>query len=81
MTGGDGADTFVFDAMVSINAVITDFKQCETLEFDNAGKLNFHDVRIKADHGNTVVNFGDDHIVLVGINPHQLSAHDFIFHV
>ena len=78
MTGAGGADTFVFGKGPT-NAQITDFKPgVDHLEFDNAGNLTIRDVSIRADHGNTVLNVGSDHIVLVGVNPHQVSVHDFL---
>ena len=39
------------------------------------------DAHIGFDHGNTVLDIAGGQIVLVGVNPHQLSVHDFIFHV
>jgi Ca2+-binding RTX toxin-like protein len=81
LTGLAGADTFVFDSKGATNALITDFEPgVDHLEFDNAGKLTAHDVHIKADHGNTVLDVGSDHIVLVGVNPNQLSIHEIINH-
>jgi peroxidase len=76
MTGGDGADTFVI-GQGRISATITDFQLgVDKLEFDNAGKLGNHNVQVRQDHGNVVLTAGDDHVVLQGVNLHQLHPHD-----
>src|SRR5262245_8334335 len=81
MTGKAGADKFVFDDGRT-NATIMDFKPGQDkLEFDSFDLHDLRDVRIKADHGNTVLDIGDDHIVLAGVSPSQLSVHDFILHI
>ena len=79
MTGGAGADEFIFNH--NMNGKITDFKPgTDKIVFDDAGHLDFHDVKIKADHGNTVVEANGDHIVLLNVNPLQLHPADFVFH-
>ncbi|HEV8465606.1 MAG TPA: peroxidase family protein [Pseudolabrys sp.] len=76
MTGGDGADTFII-GKGHINATITDFKLgVDKLEFENAGKLDDRHVQVRQDHGNVVLTVGDDHVVLQGVNLHQLHPHD-----
>ncbi|MGA7002145.1 MAG: peroxidase family protein [Pseudolabrys sp.] len=76
MTGGDGADTFVI-GKGHINATITDFTLgVDKLQFDNAGKFGNHNVQVRQDHGNVVLTAGDDHVVLQGVNIHQLHPHD-----
>jgi len=76
MTGGDGADTFVI-GQGRINATITDFQLgVDKLNFENAGKLDYRHVQVRQDHGNVVVAVGDDHVVLQGVNLHQLHPHD-----
>ena len=76
MTGGDGADTFVI-GQGRINATITDFTLgVDKLQFDNAGKFGNHNVQVRQDHGNVVLTAGDDHVVLQGVNIHQLHPHD-----
>jgi hypothetical protein len=65
-----------------IVATITDFRPGEdVLDFRDTGVLNFHDVDIRFAHGNAVVRLGGDHNELAGVNPFQLSAHDFLFHI
>ena len=77
MTGGDGADTFVIGGQGRINATITDFTLgVDKLQFDNAGKFGNHNVQVRQDHGNVVLTVGDDHVVLQGVNLHQLHPHD-----
>jgi len=76
MTGKGGADTFVFGNGPT-NALITDFKPgVDHLQFDNAGSLSLRDVSIKFQGGNTILDVGHDHIVLAGVNPHQLNLND-----
>jgi peroxidase len=76
MTGGDGADTFVI-GQGRINATITDFTLgVDKLHFDGVGKLGYRNVHIRQDHGNTVIAVGDDHVVLNGVNSHQIHPHD-----
>jgi len=79
MTGGSGPDQFIVNH--NMNAKITDFKPgTDKIVFEDAGKLDFKDVHIKSDHGNAVVEANGNHIVLLGVNPYQLQAHDFIYH-
>ena len=76
MTGGGGADTFVI-GQGRINATITDFALgVDKLQFDNGGKSGNHNVQVRQDHGNVVLTVGDDHVVLQGVNMHQLHPHD-----
>jgi hypothetical protein len=79
MTGGTGGDQFIVNH--NMNVKITDFKPgTDKIVFDDAGQLEFHDVKIKGDHGNTVVEANGNHIVLLGVNPLQLHAQDFLYH-
>ena len=79
MTGGTGGDQFIVSH--NMNVKITDFKPgVDKIVFDDAGSLNFHDVHIKADHSNTVVEANGNHIVLLNVNPLQLHPADFIYH-
>jgi Ca2+-binding RTX toxin-like protein len=79
LTGGEGADKFVFGKGAT-KAKITDFQvDVDKLVFENAGKLDLHDVHIKSNHSDAVVTVGSDQITLVGVNGHHLNAHDFIF--
>lgn len=81
MTGNGGADRFVFD-FGSTKAKITDFDPgTDLLVFENAGRLNFGDMKISGYHGNTLVQVGDDRIELTGVRPHELTKHDFLFDV
>jgi peroxidase len=81
MTGNGGADRFVFD-FGATKAKITDFDPgTDLLVFKHAGSLDFCDVRIWGDHGNTMVQVGDDRIELTGVRPHELTKHDFLFDV
>ena len=79
LTGLGGADKFVFDNGAT-QATITDFEPgIDTIVFAHAGHLDWHDTKVKFDHGNTIVSLGDDRIELVGVNPYELSRYDFLF--
>ncbi|MET3838653.1 peroxidase family protein [Bradyrhizobium sp. OAE829] len=81
MTGNAGADRFVFD-LGATKAKITDFDpDVDLLVFKHAGRLDFRDVKISGNHGNTIVQVGDDWIELTGVRPYELSKHDFLFDV
>ena len=64
MTGMAGADTFVLGGGPT-NALITDFRPgVDHLEFDDATNLTpCVTWSIKFDHGNTVLDVGNDHVV------------------
>jgi hypothetical protein len=51
----------------------------DKLVFKDAARLNWDDVDIRSDHGNTVLSLGGDHIELVGVRPYELTGNDFIF--
>ena len=81
LTGLDGADKFVFNQGAT-QAKITDFEPgTDKLMFEDAGCLDWRDVDIRSDHGNAVVSVGDDRITLVGVRPHELTKHDFLFDI
>jgi Ca2+-binding RTX toxin-like protein len=80
MTGGDGADTFVFnlDYLKGRNntATITDYDPKE----DKLQLLNteFVDVQKSSDHhGGTLLQFGSETIDLLGVKPNDLHNRDW----
>src|SRR5690348_1492386 len=76
MTGGAGADLFDF-GKGGTNATITDFQVgVGKLQFENAGKYDLRNAQVRQDHGSVVVTVGDGHVVLQGVNLHQLHPHD-----
>jgi Ca2+-binding RTX toxin-like protein len=76
MTGGAGADTFIF-GKAGISATITDFAAGrDHIEFDHLGGGQ---PSIRASGANTTIDFGGDHLTLLGVTPGQLHACDFIF--
>jgi peroxidase len=77
MTGGAGADRFVFDA--NVNALITDFTPGEDqLEF--TGDIsNMRDVQFWSKRGDAVLQVGSVRIELSGVHSWELSAADFRF--
>ena len=75
LTGGAGKDDFQF-AGSDVSARITDFKVGQDhLTFDHSAQ----GLRIRQVGTNTVIDLGSDHITLVGVNSHQLTAGDFVF--
>lgn len=77
MTGGGGHDTFVFDGPGTF-ATVTDFRPGEDqLQFDNMG--GGRNMRLRVQDGDTIIDVGGSHIVLVGVMPHQLQPQDFSF--
>lgn len=81
LTGLAGADHFVFSKGAT-KATITDFQPgLDKLEFRSAGDLDWGDVRVSIDHGNALVAVGSVRVELIGIQPYQLTKHDFEFDV
>jgi uncharacterized protein YjlB len=77
MTGGSGADRFVFAA--NVNALITDFEPGhDQLEFTGAA-LSMHDVQLLSKRGDAVLQVGSVRIELSGVHSWELSAADFRF--
>jgi peroxidase len=79
LTGGAGADTFVFD-LDSLKgrhntATITDYDpKVDKLEISN----NSGHVEKSSDHhGGTLLQVGSETIDLLGVRPHQLTPHDW----
>jgi peroxidase len=71
MTGFEGADQFVLPKGVS--AVITDFTPgTDSFKFEDLGRVSLRDFHIKFDHGNTIIQLDQDHIVLLGVPPNEL---------
>jgi len=78
MTGGAGADVFVFRAG-HVGDRITDFAINEDhLRIDIDG-LGYAGLRISASGGNTVISTGEGTITLLGVARWTLDADDFLF--
>jgi hypothetical protein len=81
LIGLDGADRFVFDRGAT-KATITDFEPgIDKIVFEHAGRLEWHDVKLKSLYGNTIMFVGDDQIELIDVRPHEVSKHDFVFDI
>ena len=73
MSGFEGADHFVLTR--GANAVITDFTPgIDSFEFEGASHGNNH-LHVRSDHhGNTLIEMGHDHVVLLGVLPSDFHA-------
>ncbi len=77
LTGGGGRDTFVIDGPGTF-ATITDFRPGDDqLQFENLG--GGRNLRLRVQDGDTIIDIGGSHIVLVGVMPHQIQPQDFTF--
>jgi peroxidase len=76
MTGGAGADTFVFNNLKGQHntATITDYNPI----VDKLQLLANAHVEISSDHhGGTLLQVGNDTIDLLGVKPNELNHRDF----
>ena len=83
LTGLAGSDQFVFN-VEGIQATITDFdSKHDVLVVDphDWWKAANHDApKVEFDHGNTVIHAAGDTIVLNNVDPHELTATNFLLH-
>ncbi len=78
MKGMGGADTFVI-GKDHVDATITDFTPgVDKLVFISPAEYGNRTVQIQQELGNAVVTVGDDHVVLTGVDLHQLHPHDLM---
>ena len=74
MTGMGGADTFVIGGR---DTTITDFTPgVDKLEFIGSAEHGNRTAHIRQELGNAVVTVGHDHVVLTGVDMHQVHPHD-----
>ncbi len=74
--GQGGADTFVIGTG-HVDATITDFTPgVDKLEFVGSAEHGNRTAQIRQELGNAVVTVGHDHVVLTGVDMHQLQPHD-----
>ena len=80
-TGGGGNDTFVFNFGQSTSTTIKDFQIGDLLEIRGVDPavVDFTDVQVTTKPSMTLVDIGQDHIKLLGVD--HVSASDFLFHV
>ena len=81
VAGGGGNDTFVFDFGQSTTTVVRDFHVgSDLLEIHGVDPtVDFSAVHVSSNPTMTLVDIGQDHIKLLGVN--HVSASDFLFHV
>jgi Ca2+-binding RTX toxin-like protein len=79
MTGGQGHDDFVVESY-SGHDTITDFSNQDTIVFNVPGVNGFGDLSFVSSGNDTLVTWGtSDSLLLEGVKPNQLNAHDFNF--
>jgi hypothetical protein len=79
MTGGGGADQFIFTEAEQ-DATITDFEPGkDVVEFQYASEQGYEDMEIERQDGHAVVEVGHHRIVFSGVQPNELSRQDFVF--
>ena len=79
MTGGQGHDDFVVESY-SGRDTITDFSNQDTIVFNVPGVNGFGDLTFVSSGSDTLVTWGTlDSLLLQGVKPNQLNAHDFQF--
>jgi peroxidase len=81
VAGGGGNDTFVFDFSQSTTTVVRDFHVgSDLLEIHGVNPtVDFSAVHVSSNPTMTLVDIGQDHIKLLGVD--HVSASDFLFHV
>ena len=80
VTGGGGNDTFVFDFGQQTSVNVHDFHAGDLLEIHGVDPaINFSAVHVTSNPAMTLVDIGQDHIKLLGVD--HVSASDFLFHV
>ena len=83
LTGLTGSDQFVFN-VEGIQATITDFDSKHdvlVVDLHDWWKAANHDApKVEFDHGNTVIHAAGDTIVLNNVDPHELTATNFLLH-
>ena len=80
VAGGGGNDTFVFDFGTETSVNVHDFHAGDLLEIHGVDPAtNFSAVHVTSNPAMTLVDIGQDHIKLLGVD--HVSASDFLFHV
>jgi Ca2+-binding RTX toxin-like protein len=80
VTGKGGNDTFVFEFGQQASVNVYDFHAGDLLEIHGVDPaFNFSDVHGASKSANTIIDIGDIHIKLLGVD--HVSASDFLFHV
>ena len=80
VTGGGGDDTFAFEFGTQISVTVHDFHAGDLLEIHGVDPaINFSAVQVTSNPAMTLVDIGQDHIKLLGVD--HVSASDFLFYV
>ncbi|MCP5268954.1 MAG: hypothetical protein H6943_07945 [Zoogloeaceae bacterium] len=77
--GGSGRDVFVFEQNWGRDTVADYRDNYDRLDMRNSGATDFSSLNLSQDGLDTVISFGSDSIVLMGVNSASINQADFMF--